>query len=137
MEPGNPGMNTGPGVIRARRKIPVLIRIPIFTVTALALRQAIWRKEDARWKVCGIPEVLYTDNGSDFTSRHLEQVSADLKIRLVFSTPGSRGVEAASSASFQRSTRCFCARSRDSNLPEEKSVHPATIYRLAAIRREG
>ena len=56
--------------------------------TALALRQAIWRKEDARWKVCGIPEVLYTDNGSDFTSRHLEQVSADLKIRLVFSTPG-------------------------------------------------
>jgi putative transposase len=26
--------------------------------TALALRQAIWRKEDARWKVCGIPEVL-------------------------------------------------------------------------------
>lgn len=56
--------------------------------TALALRQAIWRKEDHRWKVCGIPEVLYTDNGSDFTSRHLEQVSADLKIRLVFSTPG-------------------------------------------------
>jgi putative transposase len=56
--------------------------------TALALRQAIWRKENARWKICGIPEVLYTDNGSDFTSRHLEQVSADLKIRLVFSTPG-------------------------------------------------
>jgi putative transposase len=56
--------------------------------TALALRQAIWRKEDPRWKVCGIPEVLYTDNGSDFTSRHLERVSADLKIRLVFSTPG-------------------------------------------------
>jgi putative transposase len=56
--------------------------------TALALRQGIWRKEDPRWKVCGIPEILYTDNGSDFTSRHLEQVSADLKIRLVFSTPG-------------------------------------------------
>jgi hypothetical protein len=34
--------------------------------TALALRQAIWRKEDARWKIWGIPEVLYTDNGSDF-----------------------------------------------------------------------
>jgi putative transposase len=58
------------------------------TALALTLRQAIWRKEDARWKVCGIPEVLYTDNGSDFTSQHLEQVSADLKIRLVFSTPG-------------------------------------------------
>jgi putative transposase len=52
------------------------------------LRQAIWRKEDARWIVCGIPEVLYTDNGSDFTSHHLEQVGADLKIRLIFSLPG-------------------------------------------------
>jgi putative transposase len=38
--------------------------------TALALRQAIWRKEDARWHVCGIPDVLYSDNGSDFTSQH-------------------------------------------------------------------
>ena len=56
--------------------------------TSLALRQAIWRKEDARWVVCGIPDVLYTDNGSDFTSNHLEQVGADLKIRLVFSIPG-------------------------------------------------
>ena len=56
--------------------------------TSLALRQAIWRKEDARWTVCGIPDVLYTDNGSDFTSCHLEQVGADLRIRLIFSIPG-------------------------------------------------
>ncbi len=56
--------------------------------TSLALRQAIWRKEDPHWIVCGIPDVLYTDNGSDFTSRHLEQVGADLRIRLVFSLPG-------------------------------------------------
>ena len=56
--------------------------------TALALRQAIWRKEDARWHICGIPATFYTDNGSDFTSHHLEQVSADLKMRLVFSLPG-------------------------------------------------
>ena len=56
--------------------------------TALALHQAIWRKQDARWRVCGIPEVLYTDNGSDFTSRHQEQVAADLKMQLIFSTPG-------------------------------------------------
>jgi putative transposase len=56
--------------------------------TSLALRQAIWRKEDPRWIVCGIPDVLYTDNGSDFTSQHLEQVGADLRIRLVFSIPG-------------------------------------------------
>jgi hypothetical protein len=50
--------------------------------------QAIWRKEDPRWIICGIPEVLYTDHGSDFTSRHLEQVSADLKMQLVFSIAG-------------------------------------------------
>lgn len=56
--------------------------------TALALRQAIWRKPDPAWHVCGIPAVLYTDHGSDFTSRHLEQVCADLKIRAVFSLPG-------------------------------------------------
>ncbi len=56
--------------------------------TSLALRQGIWRKDDPRWIVCGIPDVLYTDHGSDFTSRHLEQVGADLKIRLVFSTAG-------------------------------------------------
>ena len=56
--------------------------------TALALRQGIWRKGHSHWHICGIPEVLYTDNGSDFTSKHIEQVAVDLKIRLVFSTPG-------------------------------------------------
>jgi len=56
--------------------------------TALALRQGIWRKGHPHWHVCGIPEVLYTDNGSDFTSKHIEQVAVDLKMRLVFSTPG-------------------------------------------------
>jgi putative transposase len=62
--------------------------------TALALRQAIWRKPQAGWHVCGIPQVLYTDHGSDFTSQHLEQVGADLKIRLIFSgvaRPRGRG----------------------------------------------
>lgn len=56
--------------------------------TALALRQAIWRKADSRWRICGIPEVFYTDHGSDFTSQHMEQVCADLEIRLVFSSVG-------------------------------------------------
>lgn len=56
--------------------------------TALALRQAIWRKAEAHWQVCGIPDVFYTDNGSDFTSHHMAQVAADIKMRLVFSTPG-------------------------------------------------
>jgi putative transposase len=56
--------------------------------TALALRQAIWRKPQPGWHVCGIPRVLYTDHGSDFRSQHIEQVAADLKIRLIFSTVG-------------------------------------------------
>lgn len=56
--------------------------------TALALRHAIWRKGRPGWQVCGIPEVLYSDHGSDFTSRHLEQVAADLKIRLIHSMVG-------------------------------------------------
>lgn len=56
--------------------------------TALALRHAIWRKPQPGWLVCGIPEVLYTDNGSDFTSTHIHQVAADLRIRLIHSTPG-------------------------------------------------
>jgi putative transposase len=56
--------------------------------TALVLRQAIWRKVDPAWHVCGIPAVFYTDHGSDFTSRHIEQVAADLGMRLVFSLPG-------------------------------------------------
>src|SRR3569833_540185 len=40
---------------------------PTALQTALAGHQAIWRKTDPRWQVCGIPEVLYTDNDSDFT----------------------------------------------------------------------
>jgi len=56
--------------------------------TALTLRDAIGRKSDPRWHVCGIPETFYTDHGSDFTSQHLEQVALDLKMVLVFSEPG-------------------------------------------------
>ncbi|GHO88189.1 Mu transposase C-terminal domain-containing protein [Dictyobacter formicarum] len=61
---------------------------PTALQTALTLHQAIWHKADARWHLCGIPTRFYTDNGSDFTSHHLEQVAADLKIELVFSWPG-------------------------------------------------
>jgi putative transposase len=56
--------------------------------TSLTLRQAIWRKPEPNWRICGIPEIFYTDNGSDFASHHMEQVSADLTMRLVFSIPG-------------------------------------------------
>ena len=56
--------------------------------TALAFRQAIWRKEHPDWHVCGIPAAFHVDHGPDFTSRHLEQVMADLRIRPFFSLPG-------------------------------------------------
>lgn len=56
--------------------------------TALALRQAIWRKGEPDWPVCGIPERFYTDHGSDFESRRMEQVAADIRMRLDFSMVG-------------------------------------------------
>lgn len=56
--------------------------------TALALRQAIWRKSDPAWAMCGLPDVLHVDHGSDFTSRHLEYTAIALKIRLVYSIVG-------------------------------------------------
>jgi putative transposase len=56
--------------------------------TALTLRQAIWRKEDPCWHAYGIPTVFYTDHGSDFTSKHIEQVAADLPMELIFSQVG-------------------------------------------------
>jgi putative transposase len=63
-------------------------RAPSALQTALVLRQAIGRKAEPGWSVCGIPDVFYTDHGSDFTSRHLEQVAADLHLQLVFSQAG-------------------------------------------------
>lgn len=56
--------------------------------TSLCLRHAIWRKSDPKWIIFGIPETLYTDHGSDFTSEHIDQVCVDLKIRLIHSAVG-------------------------------------------------
>ena len=72
----------------------VFLGAPSTLQTSLALRQAIWRKADQGWPVCGIPDALYVDHGSDFTSQHLEQVAADLRFELIFSAvarPQGRG----------------------------------------------
>ena len=61
--------------------------------TALALRRAIWRKTDPAWPVCGVPSVLYSDHGADFTSTHIAQVCADLKTQLIHSSPGKPAAE--------------------------------------------
>jgi putative transposase len=73
---------------RAIAGYAVNLGAPSALQTALALRQAIWRKAEPSWHICGIPAAFYTDHGSDFTSRHIEQAAADLGIRLVFSLPG-------------------------------------------------
>lgn len=64
------------------------LNAPSAVNTALALRQAIWRKANATWPICGIPHTLYVDNGSDFISEHIEQACIALKIRLIHSMPG-------------------------------------------------
>ncbi len=73
---------------RAVAGYAVNLGAPSALTTALAFRQAIWRKPWPGWHVCGIPEAFHVDHGSDFTSAHLEQVMADLKIRAYFSLPG-------------------------------------------------
>jgi putative transposase len=66
----------------------VFVGAPSALQTALALRQAIWRKPHPAWPVCEIPDILYCDHGSDFTSRHIDAVCADLHTHLVHSTAG-------------------------------------------------
>jgi putative transposase len=73
---------------RAVAGYTVFLGAPTAAQTALALRQAVWRKADPAWPVLGLPDVLYSDHGADFTSTHLEQVCADTHVQLVHSTPG-------------------------------------------------
>lgn len=56
--------------------------------TALALRQAIWRKVEPAWPICGIPDTFYTDHGPDFESVRMERVAADIRMKLDYSMVG-------------------------------------------------
>ncbi|MFJ4296329.1 Mu transposase C-terminal domain-containing protein [Curtobacterium sp. NPDC089689] len=72
----------------------VFLGAPSAANTALALRQAIWHKSEPDWPVCGIPDVLYTDHGSDFTSHRLGDTAAVLHLRIIHSLvarPQGRG----------------------------------------------
>lgn len=72
----------------------VFLGAPSALQTSLALRQAIWRKQIPDWPICGIPEILYVDHGSDFTSEHLEQAAASLRFQIIHSAvarPQGRG----------------------------------------------
>ena len=70
---------------RAVAGYTIFVGAPSALNLSLALRQAIWRKGDLRWPLCGIPDVLHVDHGADFTSLHLEQVAAELRMRIVYS----------------------------------------------------
>ena len=79
---------------RAAAGYTLFVGAPSALHLSLALRQAIWTKTDPAWAVYGLPDVLYTDHGSDFTSHHLSQVVADLHIQLIHSAvarPQGRG----------------------------------------------
>lgn len=72
----------------------VFLGAPSAMNTALALRQGIWPKAEPDWPMCGIPEVLYVDHGTDFTSNHLAQTAKDLHFEIIYSTvarPQGRG----------------------------------------------
>ena len=73
---------------RAVAGYTVFLGAPTAAQTALAFRQAVWRKSDPQWAVCGLPAALYSDHGADFTGTHIAQVCADLKVQLIHSTPG-------------------------------------------------
>lgn len=72
----------------------VFLGAPSAMNTALALRQAIWHKTDPAWPMCGLPDLLYVDHGTDFISGQLAHTALDLHIRLIHSTvarPQGRG----------------------------------------------
>lgn len=62
---------------------------PSAAVTCLALRHAILPKQYSHdyepknlWESYGVPQYLYTDAGSDFTSSHIDQVASSIGIVL-------------------------------------------------------
>lgn len=73
---------------RAVAGYTVFLGDPSAWQTGLALRQAIWRKPDPAWPLCGLPAALYCDQGTDFTSTHIAYVCADLRVQLVHTPPG-------------------------------------------------
>lgn len=95
MKPARPWLTTiVDDYSRAICGYTIFLGAPSALNTALALRQAIWPKAGTGWPMCGIPDVLYVDHGSDFTSNHLTQTAKDLHFEITYSTvarPQGRG----------------------------------------------
>ena len=66
----------------------VFLGDPTAEQTALALHQGAGRKSNPAWPVTGLPDVLCSDHGSDFTRARLERVCLDSHIHLVHSRVG-------------------------------------------------
>lgn len=69
-------------------------KAPSAQQSALALHQAISRKHNPLWVICGLPDVLYTDHGTDFTSSRIDELCLALHMRLIHSrvaVPQGRG----------------------------------------------
>ncbi|MGA5199113.1 DDE-type integrase/transposase/recombinase, partial [Streptomyces exfoliatus] len=64
------------------------VSAPTAEHSALAIHQAVARKRNPKWVVSGLPDVLYSDHGSDFTSTRIEHVCLDLHVRLIHSRVG-------------------------------------------------
>jgi putative transposase len=109
---------------RAVAGYAVYLEAPPALQTALALRQAIWRKPQPAWHVCGIPAVFYTDHGADFTSHHLAQVAADLHVQLVFSTPGMPRGRGKIERVFAPSTSCWSPPCPGTRPTAPRPAHP-------------
>lgn len=73
---------------RAAAGYTLFIGAPTAEQTALALHQAVNGKTNPGWPICGLPDVLYSDHGSDFTSARLERVCLDTHVQLVHSRVG-------------------------------------------------
>ncbi len=73
---------------RAVAGYTVFLADPTTEQTALALHQAVRRKINPAWPLLGLPEVLYSDHGADFTSARLQRVCLDTHIRLIHSRVG-------------------------------------------------
>ncbi|MBG6215292.1 MULTISPECIES: Mu transposase C-terminal domain-containing protein [unclassified Cryobacterium] len=73
---------------RAVAGYTLFLGAPTAEQTALALHQAVNGKTNPAWSISGLPDILYSDHGSDFTSARLERVCLETHIRLIHSRTG-------------------------------------------------
>ena len=114
----------------------VFIGAPTAEQTALALHQAVNRKTNPAWPLCGLPDVLYSDHGSDFTSARLERVCLDTHVRLIHSrvgVPQGRGkIER-----FYGTVTTELLPHLPGHIPHGTNGHPSTVPTLTLRQLDG